>query len=171
MQFFPHNVSSTSVAQATSASLAQTVSYLNNFATTLVNTASVALNFTGSAGVSGSNFTKTGATGLQGLQGARGPRGDSAYILAVGWSSTTPTTCNAIPDVGTYNSGTTICSFENSVTFYSTSSIIADGTIVYYDSACSSLVTNISNLAISVKSFSTNGSGVVTIGADCGGGI
>lgn len=171
MQFFPHNISATSVAQATSASLAATVSYLNNFASVRVDTASVALNFTGSVGATGSNYIKVGATGLTGLQGARGARGDSAYILAVGWSSTTPTTCNAISDVGTYNSGTTICSFENSVTLYSTSSIITEGTIVYYDSACSSLVTNISDLAISVKSFSTNGSGVVALGPDCGGGI
>jgi hypothetical protein len=171
MQFFPHNISSTNVAQATSASLARTVSFLNNFASVRVDTASVALNFVGTPGTAGTNFTKIGETGLKGIQGERGPRGDNAYILAVGWSDPAPSACiEVIDDIGAYNPTTTFCNFENAATFYSTTNSITGGSVVYYDSSCSSLVMSRTNLAVGNKSFSTDGSGVVTLGADCAGG-
>lgn len=149
MQFFPHRESAVSVKQATSASIAMSASLISNFATIPVATASVATNITGSSGAAGDNYTKIGEVGLTGTQGERGVRGDSLYILAVGWSKTTPTTCNSV-QVGTYTINTVpdpdeyICDFNTTTTYYiAGGEDIEVGTILYYNSSCTSPVFNL----------------------------
>lgn len=89
MQFFPHNLPLTSVATAVSASFTRTGSFIANFsaiAVTRVDTASLALNLTGSAGTAGTNYGPiVGPKGAQGNRGVTGPRGDSVYLLSSSW--------------------------------------------------------------------------------------
>lgn len=89
MQFFPHNLPLTNVATAVSASFTRTGSFIANFsaiAVTRVDTASIALNLTGSSGVAGTNYGPiVGPKGAQGNRGVTGPRGDSVYLLSSSW--------------------------------------------------------------------------------------
>jgi hypothetical protein len=67
-------------AASVSASLAVSSSFLNNIGTP-IDSASVALNITGSAGTAGSNAVKTGVTGNRGETGDPAPDGLNAYLL------------------------------------------------------------------------------------------
>lgn len=87
MQFYPNNIPISTIASAVSASFALTSSLINNFAAisvTIVDTASVGLNLTGSAGLAGSNSGGPipGPKGAQGFRGVTGPRGNSVYLLS-----------------------------------------------------------------------------------------
>lgn len=172
MDFFPHKVPPTIVGLATSASLTISASFVSNSAVTATNLAGLALNISGSAGSSGSNFTKTGVAGPQGPAGPRGFRGKSAYLLAAGWSTGANSVCYTISEVGdaTFNGMQYVCDFGLLQTFYADSATIADGVVLYYDSACSTLASSFSNKfdAASNSVFSTNGSGVVTTAGVCG---
>jgi hypothetical protein len=172
MDFFPHRVPPTIVGLATSASLAISASFVSNSAATATNLAGIALNISGSAGASGSNFTKTGVTGPQGPSGPRGFSGKHAYLLAAGWSTGANSICHTINEVGdaTFNGMQYTCDFGLLQTFYADSATIVDGVVLYYDSACSTLASSLSNKfdAASNSVFSTDGSGVITTSGVCG---
>lgn len=174
MQFFPHRTTLGVIGQATTASRSAYAELINNFSTIPVDTASIALNITGSTGLAGSNFTAIGPQGPQGTQGPRGPRGDHVYLLSVAWDQAPPEEeeiCYELTPVGTstFNDPDYSCDFGTTVSYYSTSSILTDGTVLYYDSGCSSLAINMSGLAWSgYGAFGTNGSGVVENNGVCG---
>lgn len=167
MLIFPHNTSTTITSLATSASLSLSASLLNNFAAKAINSASVALNFVGTTGTNGTDYTKVGDTGTTGIQGDRGYRGDSVYLLAVGWSKTTPTLCYTITTVRDYCAPPSLTFYSNKSTIKSTSGVDT-GTQLYYDSSCTALVTDISSgqLAHNVtgREITIDGGGVITIG-------
>jgi len=175
MDFLGHRVPPTIVGLATSASLAISASFVSNSAVTAINLAELALNISGSAGTSGSNFTKTGVTGTQGPNGPRGFRGKSAYLLAVGWSTGSNSVCYQTDGLGsaTYDGMTYTCDYGLAQFYYADAASITDGVVLYYDSSCSSLATNLSNKSDPTSNavFSTDGSGVVTTSGTCGGGI
>ncbi len=103
-------------AIAVSASSAATSSFLNNVGVP-INTASLALNISGSAGANGSNAVIVGATGPQGDQGDPAANGLSIYLLAVARSTcggcgpgTIPSASVDTCDPGfTYNPNTGCC--------------------------------------------------------------
>lgn len=168
MRFYPHNISSNIVGQATSASLAQLTTYLNNFTdiSVAVNTASLALNISGSAGTAGTDYTKTGDTGPVGDRGVTGPRGKSIYLLSGSWNtgSCTPVSCYEYSFGDSYVvGGTRYCDFGTPTSYYSTDSVLSAGSSpMYYNSICTSLAINVSNLGAYVSTaYSTNGSGIL----------
>lgn len=89
MQFYPNNISVSTVASAISASFSQTSSLINNFSAisvTIVDTASVGLNLVGSTGANGTSAGPiSGPKGPRGNTGVTGPRGDSVYLLSSSW--------------------------------------------------------------------------------------
>ena len=89
MQFYPNNIPVSTIASAVSASFALTSSLINNFAAisvTIVDTASVGLNLTGSVGAAGANAGPIpGPKGVQGFRGVTGFRGNSVYLLSSSW--------------------------------------------------------------------------------------
>lgn len=90
MEFYPHNIQSNLVASAVSASQAASGSYIRNFAeiTILkVNTASFALNITGSRGIDGTSVPVYGPKGDTGDRGDTGPRGNSIFLLSSSWNN------------------------------------------------------------------------------------
>lgn len=165
MDYFPNRTPLTTVGQATSASLAALATYIGNFSQLSVNTASLALNISGAAGTNGSNYTKLGATGSQGAQGGVGYRGDSVYLLSASWSVGSPQTCHEIAGVG-IAVATSTCDFSTPSTYYANASSVVNGTIMYYDSSCTLLAANLTDLAIGVTIFDTNGSGVAAATGD-----
>jgi len=144
MQFFPHNVPISITNTAVSASLTQTAQFLYNLGTIAINTASLALNISGSTGASGSNYTKTGATGPQGSTGPSGYRGNSVYLLSM-----VNYTCN----------------YGFAQTYYANASSLTNGVVLYYDSSCSSLAVNLSSLSDPTSNaiFNTDGAGTITL--------
>lgn len=90
MEFYPHNIPIIYIASAVSASRTNTGSLIANFsaiAINTVNTASVALNITGSPGTAGTHFAVIGPTGNTGPQGETGYRGDSIFLLSGSWNT------------------------------------------------------------------------------------
>lgn len=172
MDFFPHRVPPTIVGLATSASLAISASFVSNSAATAINLAGIALNISGSAGPSGSNFTKIGVTGPQGPSGPRGFRGKSAYLLAAGWSTGANSICYQTDGLGnaSWTGMEYACDYGLPQFYYADSATITNGVVLYYDSACSTLASNLSNKSdpSSNSVFSTDGSGVITIAGVCG---
>lgn len=172
MKFFPHNLPLTSVATAVSASFTKTGSFIANFsaiAVTRVDTASIALNLTGSAGAAGTSYGPiVGPKGAQGNRGVTGPRGDSVYLLSSSWhdatnpgatcpSTTLPTNCWPI---GLYAASNVFeeyyCDFSvnppyNPTTYYTTSGSSQEqadfhfgiGWPLYTNNVCSQPVTEI----------------------------
>jgi hypothetical protein len=103
MQFFPHNIPTSKVYGAISASSALSSSLINNFAAVpvvasqRVSTASVALNITGARGTDGTSVAIYGPTGSVGDRGVTGFRGNSIYLLSASWHDFASTPCAPIP--------------------------------------------------------------------------
>lgn len=155
MQFYPHNIPITIIGSAVSASLSLTGSFINNFAAipiNTVNTASLALNITGTPGTNGSNFTVTGPKGATGPRGDTGYRGNSVFLLSAAWSGSAcgggGGTCNPFT---LYNIGPGFdeCNTnQGSATYYSTSSAAiinsnivgtANDAILYSNDTCTTV--------------------------------
>lgn len=176
MQFFPHNVPINIINTATSASLTQTAEFLYNLGTIAINTASLALNISGSTGASGSNYIKTGSTGPQGLTGPTGYRGNSVYLLSISRSTGSNAICYTTSALGTatFNGVDYTCNYGFAQTYYADASSLTNGVVLYYDSSCSSLATNLTSLSdpISNAIFNTDGAGTITLtGNICGSSI
>lgn len=77
MRAFPFGIPPL-VGTVTSASSALSASFIS----ANINTASIALNWFGSAGPSGSNVIVSGSQGVQGLQGPSGSKGLGIYLLS-----------------------------------------------------------------------------------------
>jgi len=141
MQFYPNNIPASTLASAVSASFAQTSSLINNFAAvsiSIVGTASIALNLTGSTGTNGTSAGPvSGSKGAQGFRGVTGPRGNSVYLLSSSWhdagnagascSTPAPSNCWSVELFVAYEtSGEYSCDFSttpgyNPTTYYTTS--------------------------------------------------
>jgi hypothetical protein len=151
MQFYPHNISTTLVGNAVSASLSLSGSFINNFAAITVNrvnTASLALNITGS----------------------RGADGDNILLLSSAWSGSAcaapPVNCYAFDFGNTYSfGGVRSCDFGNIVTYYSTDSTLSAGSSpMYYNNICTNLASNANPLGAygpTSTAYSTNASGIL----------
>lgn len=177
MEFYPHNIPVTIIGSAVSASLTITGSLINNFAAISINTASLALNISGSPGTNGSNFTVTGPKGATGPRGDTGYRGDSVFLLSAAWSGSA---CGGTPAPETclsytlYNIGPGFdeCNTnQGSATYYSTSSgaIIgsnivgtADGVILYTNDTCTTVAANVTVHNLQGVIFYASTEGVVT---------
>lgn len=141
MQFFPHNVPTSKVYGAVSASVALSSSLINNFAQTpivvaqRVNTVSLALNISGARGTDGTSVAVYGPTGPDGDRGVTGFRGNGVYLLSSSWHNfdsqpctppTPPPSCWSVPFYTAYESnGNYICDFSNNppynpTTYYTT---------------------------------------------------
>jgi len=138
MKYFPNNL--TTVPLAVSASITSRSALIDNFAGTPIDSASLALNITGSRGTSGISYLVVGPTGSQGPLGPMGPPGDSIYMLPA--SRATYCTCNTV--VGgtatTSDNITYIC--QTGTTYYSDCGAIAAGCQVFTDLGCAETVTN-----------------------------
>ena len=116
MQFYPHNIPSTFVGQAVSASRADTGSLINNFSAipiTTIATASIALNISGSRGADGTSQSVIGPKGDTGTRGVTGPRGNSVFILSGSWHTGSPcgagsATCYEVKNWNPYSTSGTI---------------------------------------------------------------
>ena len=175
MQFYPHNVPPTTIGLAISASTATSASFINNFAGIAINTASLALNITGSAGTPGTSVAVIGPTGSQGVRGVTGFRGNSIFLLSSSWSGSA---CGSVGDpclgpitLYAIGPGFDECrTDQGSGTYYTTSSLgvlnstnvgDADGAILYTNSGCGSVAVSNAVHNGSVI-FYTDGSGVIT---------
>lgn len=183
MQFYPHNLPVTSIATAVSASLARTGSLITNFSAvgvTLVNTASLALNISGSRGAAGTNIAVIGPTGPTGLRGDTGYRGGNIFLLSGSWNVGTcggggggcgsgPYTLNNIgPGAGecgsTQGSSTYWSSYAGNLLTVgtdSTASNDADDSILYINNVCTSPAINVS-VHNGSTIFYTDGAGVIS---------
>jgi len=164
MKYFPNYL--TTLPFSVSASIASQSLFLNNFAGTPVDTASLALNITGSRGASGTSVTVTGGTGPQGFSGFAGPAGTGIYLL-----SATRTYCACNIQVGreaiAVEGGGYDCTSAPETTYYSNCGTIADACVLYSDLACASTVTNGLLYTFGNLVYSTT-SGVLTEIASCG---
>ena len=182
MKFFPHNLGNTLVYQATSASIAETAQYLNNRTGTLVSSASIALNITGSTGAPGASYGPyTGDTGPRGATGATGAKGSGSYVLANsrGTCSGGGAVCAAIPSSYAsnylrYTSEITApfcCAVTNTYQVYSTNNaggaIVNGNTLYIGNGTCSTIANNSGNLTDGDTVFSTDSSGIITIQGTC----
>lgn len=167
MQFYPHNLPITKIGFAVSASFTELTTYLNNFQnlSVTVNTASVAINITGSNGSAGSSYVKGGERGPTGATGPQGYRGDSLYILSSSWNAgaCSPAPCYAI-DFGysEFDGVYYSCNFANTTTLYASTATVTSGDTMYLNFSCTTLATNLTNLAYQNSAYSTNGSGVLS---------
>lgn len=176
MDFFPHNIQlgRSTIGTATSASLATTASFFDNFATIRVDSASLALNISGSTGAAGTNYTKTGNTGPTGDTGVTGFRGNSVFLLSGSWStgSCVGASCYTI-EVQRYRASTG-CNSGIINFYYSTDNIgvFGNGSPVYYDDVCTLPATNVSNLGqYGNNVYQTDGFGTASVYLTCGGGF
>ena len=173
MQFYPHNISTTLIGNAVSASLSLSGSFINNFSAipvNTVNTASLALNITGSRGTDGTGAVVQGPQGATGTRGVTGFRGDSIFLLSSAWSGSAcaapPANCYPHIFYPTYTlGGVRFCDFGNLVTYYSTDSALSAGSSpMYYNSICTNLASNANPLgayAPTSTAYSTNASGIL----------
>ncbi len=183
MQFYPHNISVGSIASAVSASKTNTGSFIANFSAisiNTVNTASVALNITGSMGIDGTSLQILGPTGPIGPRGETGYRGKSIFLLSGSWNVGT---CEGPPLIceGPYtlfNSSLGNCQNSQESAEYSTDYDMlpaldeltganreqADGFILY-NSGCTTVAANVSVHNGSIIIY-TDGAGVITT-ANC----
>lgn len=126
MQFYPHRVPLTSVGSAVSSSITATSSFIANFASIPVTTASLALNISGSTGTNGTNTNFPGPKGERGPRGVTGFRGDSVFLLSGSWHSGascgTPAPCYAysFAAVNQQQELQTFCDYGTLATYYST---------------------------------------------------
>lgn len=173
MKFYPHNLSSNIVGRAITASLAELTTYLNNFTaiSVTIRTASLALNIFGSTGTAGTNYTKIGETGPTGDTGPTGYRGKSIYLLSGSWNTgaCTPTSC--YPTVFGTADGSNNCNFGFTSTFYSNDvTALVGSSVMYYNSTCTLLATNVSQLAYNGQVVYTDVSGILQEQVICNGG-
>lgn len=149
MQSYPLSKTNFAVA-VTSASLAKRASFISSS----VLTASIALNFSGSRGPSGSAYTKVGIDGPSGSKGPDGPQGFGVYLL----SSSRALCCNIWSSTiwrGTYDSsGFSDCSnltkYADSLgdSLYTTCSIVPTNNCRIFTSTNCALGTNVEYTAI-----------------------
>lgn len=180
MQFYPHNVPVTSIATAVSASLARTGSLITNFSAvgvTLVNTASLALNISGSRGAAGTSIAVIGPTGSIGPRGDTGYRGGNIFLLSGSWNvgTCTPGTCTGPYTLNNIGPGAGECgNTQGSSTYWSsyagnlltvgtdsTASNDADDSILYINNVCTSPAINVS-VHNGSTIFYTDGAGVIS---------
>ncbi len=187
MQFYPHNISISEVGTAVSASLTATGSLINNFAALtikVINTASLALNITGSRGADGTNVAVSGPKGATGDQGLQGYRGNNIYLLSSGWNDSVcggpPVTCYGPFTLYKIGPGIDACNTDQgSQTLYSdadstiiNSNIVgdADGYILYTNNTCTTTYANSTPSPVHNTQgaiFYTDGSGVIS-SSPCG---
>ena len=173
MEFFPHNIQlgKSTIGSAVSASLTVTASFLDNFATIRVDSASLALNISGSPGTNGTNYIKTGDVGPTGPDGVRGFRGNSVFLLSSSWStgSCVAIACNEITLQryrGTCNSGVPSIYYSNN-----TQATFGNGSSVYYDDVCTLPATNVSSIGqLGNSVYQTDGFGTASVYLTCTGG-
>lgn len=148
MRFYPHNISGdgdSTVQQAISASFTVTGSYIANFSALSVQqiaTASVGLNYEGSAGANGTSIGIIGPTGSQGPRGPTGYRGKHVYLLSSSWDlgscGAVPENCSAslfYPVSG--EPGNYACLVgESPTTYYHTSSTFVGGEPLFTNDIC-----------------------------------
>lgn len=116
------------------------------FLSATINTASVALNFSGSRGPSGSVYTKFGSDGPNGSVGPQGPKGLGVYLL----SSSRASCCNrfdsffnwiaSADSFGLDQCDTNKYTYSLGAFINSTCSSLDDGCPVYSDSSCQSIL-------------------------------
>jgi hypothetical protein len=170
MKFFPHNLGNTVVYQATSASIAGTTQYLNNFAGIPVSTASIALNIKGATGASGASYGPyTGATGPRGATGATGAKGLGIYVLASTRGSCSSPLCTNLTNIGytTDIFAPFYCYTGTSTYSTNTSGTITNGSVLYTGTGCGTIANNSGNLTDGTTVFSTDSSGIITIQGTC----
>lgn len=141
MQYFPLNTPLTSVPNAVSASLATSASFIANFASIPVTTASVALNITGSRGTDGTSVLVVGPKGETGDRGDRGFRGNSIFLLSSSWSGSACTPASPCYEVQLNLVETTgpsqyTCYSDTFTILYSDTLVPSLGANFYYDSTC-----------------------------------
>jgi hypothetical protein len=175
MQFYPHNISTALIGNAVSASTAATGSFINNFSAipiNTVNTASLALNITGSRGADGTSVAVVGPKGATGTRGVTGFRGNSILLLSSEWHSGPP--CDPVP-VDCYShvfyptfvlGNERFCAFEEpGQTYYSTDLTLIDGSSkIYYNDICTTLASNSNPLGAygpTAFAYSTDGAGTL----------
>jgi hypothetical protein len=188
MQFYPHNIPLTTIGSAVSSSLAKSGSYIANFAAvpvTTVNTASLALNIVGTAGVNGTGVVVPGPKGATGIRGVTGPRGNNVYLLSSSWhdESKVGATCPPAPStcwqVDLYSAyivfGQGTCDYStnppyNPVTYYTTSGSsqlevdqnFGAGFPLYANSTCTDTLLSVLGDPVSVLgSHALNGKGQI----------
>lgn len=142
MQFYPHQVPLTSVGSAISSSIAMSSSFIANFASIPVATASLALNISGAAGTNGTNINFPGPKGATGPRGVRGFRGDSVFLLSGSWQNPSvvcgaPITCYEYSFAyAPGNTSPTACDFGTLATYYSTAASLSGGETMYSNNTC-----------------------------------
>lgn len=172
MEFFPHNIQlgKSTIGSADTASLTVSASFIANFAAIRVDSASLALNISGSTGTDGVNYIKTGIEGDRGDDGERGYRGTSIFLLSSSWStgSCIGVTCYAYQLQryrGTCNSGVLN-------TYYSTDTTFTNGSPVYYNFTCTDPAISVNSIGQYGNSiYQTTGLGTASVYATCGGGF
>lgn len=183
MQFYPNNIPVSTIASAVSASFALTSSLINNFAAisvTIVDTASVGLNLTGSVGAAGANAGPIpGPKGAQGFRGVTGPRGNSVYLLSSSWysgaaCSSPPANCWYVDLYTAYEVfGTYTCDFStnppyNPTRYYTTSGSSQDlvninfgaGFPLYTNDTCTDTVASAATLGAHLENIQNSVYGV-----------
>ena len=176
MQFYPHKVSSTLVGSAVSSSVAATGSFVANFASIPVATASVALNIVGAAGTPGTSVSITGPKGATGVRGVTGFRGTSVFLLSSSWSGSS---CagSSVPCYGYlfgtsyFNGNQWVCDFGSTFTIYSTDpgpDLTFEVSPLYNDSICTDAIENNANVgAFNSYVWSTDANGTGSFAANC----
>jgi hypothetical protein len=132
MKYFPNYL--TNIPFAVSASITSQSRFLDNFSSTPIDTASLALNISGSVGANGTSVLVTGPQGPQGFAGFAGPPGSGIYLLPA-----TRTYCACFPhqvttDV-TYTDPDWSCATVDT-TKYSPCEIIGAGCYLYDTPEC-----------------------------------
>lgn len=177
MQFYPHNIPSTLIGSAVSASSTITGSFINNFSALPVNTASVALNITGSRGTDGTSVVVLGPKGTTGPRGVTGFRGNNILLLSGSWHSgacaAVPEACNPFIFYPAFTFGGELqCDFSDfNQTYYSTDlNFTVDSSIMYYNDICTNIVSNANPLGAfdDGEVYATDAAGVISVLGSCG---
>lgn len=181
MQFYPHNTPVTLIGNAVSASAAVTGSFINNFSAipiTTVDSASIALNITGSRGTDGASFAVAGPKGSQGIRGVTGFRGNSVFLLSGSWHSgaacsTPPANCYEHRFYPTYTvGGNRFCDFSDYYdTYYSTDLNLQNGVSkIYFNGICTTVASNAIPLGAygpTATAYNTDGTGTLQAIESC----
>ena len=162
MQSYPLGKTNFATSVTTS-SLSATAAFLQSS----VPTASIALNFSGSIGPSGSGYIKSGSQGVTGPTGPQGPKGLGVYLL----SSSLATCCTYLGDFSTDNSGLlgSNCSgYTSGVNgvYSSDCTGIANGCTLYLNSNCS-IRANVYCFSDGGSYYCTDSNGTVTSTGGC----
>lgn len=181
MRFYPHNISGdgdSTVQQAISASFTVTGSYIANFSALTVqriDTASVGLNFIGTAAPNGTSIGIIGPTGSTGARGAQGYRGRSVFLLSSSWDQgscgAVPGNCSAslfYPVSG--EPGNYACLVgESPTTYYHTASAFAvsGGEPLYTNDICTYPATNLSPISYGGSVYITDSNATSSLVEAC----